>query len=87
MAYVLNGLAELYLAQSRYQECEGRLNRAIVLRERSLGMEHPLLKTPLENLAKLFRKTGRTAKARKVEKRLITIRERQEASVAKTSRA
>ena len=41
MANGLNILAVLYQAQGRYAEAEPLLKRALAIKEKSLGLEHP----------------------------------------------
>src|SRR5262245_112712 len=52
-----------YYAQGRYAEAEPRFQRALALREKALGPEHPLVATSLHNLAGLYRAQGRYAEA------------------------
>jgi tetratricopeptide (TPR) repeat protein len=40
-AAVFNNLAEIYREQGRYQEAEPRMQKALTMREQTLGKEHP----------------------------------------------
>ena len=42
VATSLDGLAGIFLAQGRYAEAEPLYKRALAIRERALGPEHPL---------------------------------------------
>ncbi len=64
----------LYKTQGRYAEAEPLLKRALAIREKTLGPEHPRVATTLENYAALLRKTGRTTEAAKLEARAKAIR-------------
>ncbi len=67
MAASLNNLAELYRAQGKYAEAEPHYQRALVIREKALGPEHPQVAQSLENYATLLRETGRNTEAAKME--------------------
>ena len=47
----LNNLAELYQDQGRYGEAEPLYKRALAIREKALGPEHPDVATSLDDLA------------------------------------
>ena len=74
MANSLNNLAELYRAQDRYAEAEPFQKRALAIREKALGPDHPNVAKSLENYAAVLRKTGRTTEAAKLETRAKAIR-------------
>lgn len=59
VAFVLNDLALLRIAQGRYSEAEPLYLRALAIREKALGPEHPNVATSLNNLAELYGKQGR----------------------------
>jgi hypothetical protein len=59
VAWSLNSLAELHRAQGRYAEAEPFSERALAIRERTLGPDHPDVAAVLENYARLLRATGR----------------------------
>ena len=70
----LNNLAGLYRDQGKYAQAEPLYQRALAIREKALGPEHPDTATSLENYALLLRKTGRSAEAAKLEARAKAIR-------------
>ena len=74
MANSLNNLAELYRAQDRYAEAEPLQKRALAIREKALGPDHPNVAKSLENYAAVLRKTGRTTEAAKLEAQAKAIR-------------
>ena len=76
-AYVgqtLNNLAWLYHTQGRYAEAEPLYQRALAIREKALGPEHPEVAASLENYAALLRETSRDTEAEKMEARAKAIR-------------
>ncbi len=50
----------------RHSEAELLYARALAIREKALGSEHPELATSLENYAALLRQTGRTNEAERM---------------------
>ena len=48
--------------------------RALAIREKALGLEHPSVAMSLENMAELYRQTGRDKEAEALEKRTKAIR-------------
>ena len=73
---MLNNLALVYLAQGRFNETESLLKRALSIREKSLGPEHPDVAETLGNQAELYRHQGRFAEAEAVNKRVVLIVEK-----------
>ena len=67
MATSLNNLAVLYRAQGKYAEAEPLYRRALAIKEKALGPEHPSVATVLANYAALLRKTNRDNEAAKLE--------------------
>ena len=59
----MNNLAELYRAQGKYAEAEPLYKRALGIREKALGPDHPDVATGLNNLAELYRVQGKYAEA------------------------
>ncbi len=55
MAASLNNLALLYEAQGRYGDAEPLYKRALAIREKALGPEHPDVAQSLHNLAKVYK--------------------------------
>jgi tetratricopeptide (TPR) repeat protein len=53
VANSLNNLADLYGAQGRYARAEPLYQRALAIREKALGPDHPDVATSLSNLAQL----------------------------------
>ena len=73
MALALNNLATLYKSQGRYAEAEPLLKRALAIRERALGLDHPDVGLAHNNLAELYRQQGRYAEAEPLLKRALAI--------------
>jgi hypothetical protein len=67
-------LAELYGHIRRYAEAEPLFKRALVIREKTLGLEHPNLVTSLEAYALLLRDMGRPDEASMLESPARAIR-------------
>lgn len=65
----------LYFA-SRYDDALPALERALELREKALGPEHPMIAANLNNLASLYRNKGAYAKAESLHHRARTIWEK-----------
>ena len=57
-------------------EAEPLYKRALAIKEKDLGPEHPLVAASLNNLAKLFKAQGRHAEAEPLHMRALTIREK-----------
>jgi Tfp pilus assembly protein PilF len=69
--------AGFYLYQrALYSEAKPMYMRALEIKEKSLGKNHPNIATSLENLAALLRKTNREAEAQEMEERARGIRGR-----------
>ena len=62
------------VAQGKYAEAEPLYKRALAIREKALGPEHPLVAASLKNYAALVRKNGRGNEAAKLEARAKAIR-------------
>ena len=73
-AGALNNLAFLYKIQGKYAEAEPLYKRALAIREKVLGREHPYIAQSLENYAALLRKTRRGNEAVTMEARAKAIR-------------
>jgi len=56
-----------------YTEAELILKRSLAITEKALGPEHPHVAMALNNLAWLYRDTGREAEAEKLEARAAKI--------------
>ena len=72
----LNDLAELYHDQGRYADAEPLFKRALTIREKALGPDHPDVATTLNNLAELYHDQGRYADAEPLYKRSLAILEK-----------
>jgi tetratricopeptide (TPR) repeat protein len=66
----------LYRDQGRHAEAEPLHKRALAIREKALGPEHPHVATSLDNLAVVYRSQGRIAEAEPLIKRALAIREK-----------
>jgi tetratricopeptide (TPR) repeat protein len=64
VAYVLNNLANLYLAQGKYEQAEPLHMRALQIWERVLCAGHSLAAYPLNNLANLYLAQGKYAQGK-----------------------
>jgi tetratricopeptide (TPR) repeat protein len=62
--------------RTQYPEAEPILERALSIRERALGPEHPEVATSLNELARLYQNQGRYAEAESPLERALSIRER-----------
>jgi len=74
LATSLNNLATLYYSQGKYAQAEPLFRRALAIREKALGPEHPQVATVLENYAALLHKLNRESEADKMEARAKAIR-------------
>ena len=69
--HALNGLRKWAFG---YAEAEPLYKRALAIREKALGLEHPDVARRLENTSALPRKTGRSDEAAALEARAKAIR-------------
>ena len=76
MAQSLNNLAGLYRDQGKYAEAEPLFQRALAIRERTLGPEHPEAARSLQNLAVLYNDQGKYAEAEPLYQRSLAILEK-----------
>ena len=74
MATSLDNLASLNRAQGQYAEAEPLVRRALAIREKAFGLDHPEVATSLENLAALCRATNRGEEAETLVKQVARIR-------------
>ena len=72
----LNNLAELYYAQGKYAEVQPLYQRALAIREKVLGPEHPNVATSLNNLAALYYAQGKYAEVEPLYQRALAILEK-----------
>ncbi|MCP4288365.1 MAG: tetratricopeptide repeat protein, partial [Gammaproteobacteria bacterium] len=71
-----NNLALLYNAQGRYTDAEPLFQRALAIREKVLGPEHPAAAPSLNNLTMLYYAQGRYTDAEPLFQRALAIREK-----------
>jgi tetratricopeptide (TPR) repeat protein len=76
LSWVYHNQANLYLRQGRYARSEARFRRALAIRRRELGPEHPLVAEELLSYSKLLDATGRTQEAEQVRREAAAIQER-----------
>jgi len=60
--------------QGQYAQAEPLYKRSLAIYEKALGPDHPDVATSLENLAELYRKTGRAKEAEWLDARAARIR-------------
>jgi hypothetical protein len=60
--------------RAQYEEAEPLLVRALAIREKALGAEHPAVATILENYSSLLRATDKESESEKLENRASIIR-------------
>ena len=58
LAATLNNLASLYKEEARYADTEPLYKRALAIREKALGPDHPDVAQSLNNLADLYSAQG-----------------------------
>ncbi len=78
MAYILNGLAELYAEQGRYEEAEPLYKRSLEISEglHGDGADDALLAYPLHKLGEIYRNQQRFREAETLFGRALTLREK-----------
>jgi tetratricopeptide (TPR) repeat protein len=69
----LSNLAELCQEQGRYAEAEALHRRALAIREKAMGKEHPAAGFSLHRLALLHEAQGRLAEAKQFCQRALFI--------------
>ena len=74
--FSLNNLAALYDDQGRYADAEPLYKRALAIREKALGPDHPDVATSLNNLAELYRTRVATPRPSRCSKRALAICEK-----------
>jgi tetratricopeptide (TPR) repeat protein len=84
---VLDDLAACYSKQRNYVEAEGLLKKALAIREKTRGPDHPDVELTLRNLAALYREQGRTAEAQPLYRRAPAIREKLQRDRSQTAQA
>ena len=71
LAASLNNLAAIFDAQGKYAEAEPLHQRALAIREKALGSEHPDVAQSLNNLAEVYGAQARYAEAEPLHKRAL----------------
>lgn len=74
-AVALNSRAAILDALGNLQEAEQLFQQSLMIREETLGPNHPEVSTVLNNLAALYRSQGRYAEAETLLERALAIRE------------
>ncbi len=69
-----DGLAVLFVDQGEYAEVEALYERALKIRENTLGSDHPSVAVVLENMAELYIEIGKKEEAEKMAERAKKIR-------------
>ena len=75
-ARLLNKAGVYLYERGRYTHAEPLYQRALAIREKALGPEHPDVATSLNNLAQLYRDQGQYAKAESLYQRALVIGEK-----------
>jgi tetratricopeptide (TPR) repeat protein len=75
VAQTLNDLANAYRVLGKYSEAEGLFKRALVIREKTLGADHPVVADTLNDLANVYLGQGKYSEAEGLYKRTLAIRE------------
>ena len=66
----------MYWKQGKYADAEGLYKRALAIREKALGADHPTWPQTLNNLAIVYHDQGKYADAEGLHKRALAIREK-----------
>ena len=69
-------LGKCFYYQASYAECESLYNKALFIREKVLGPEHPDVATALDNLGLLYWRQGKYAEAESLCRQALSIREK-----------
>ena len=72
----LNSLGKLQLTLGHYQEAQPNLEKALDIREKTLGPDHPNTAASLNNLAELYRAQGKHSGAEPIYHRALKIMEK-----------
>jgi tetratricopeptide (TPR) repeat protein len=73
----LNNIGYIYYAMGRYIDAEPLFVRALDIREKQLGSDHPSTASTLYNLARLYEQMGKYRQSEPLYVRSLTIREQQ----------
>jgi serine/threonine-protein kinase len=75
-ANAFNSQGLLLTVQGRHEEARQEYERALALREKVLGPDHPMVTPSLNNLGNVFEEMGRYEEARQMHERVLAIREK-----------
>jgi len=84
VATELKNIAQLYLVQERYDLAEPLLDRAIAIRSKNLGPSHAKVLDVQELLARLMKKTNRSAEAQELEQYLREVKKESKLASSRT---
>lgn len=73
--------------QHNYAEAEALLKKALAIREKIRGPDHPDVELTLRNLAALYSEQGRTSEAQPLYRRATAIREKLQRDRAQSAQA
>jgi tetratricopeptide (TPR) repeat protein len=76
VARLLNQAGYYLYDRARFSEAEPLLERALAIKEKTLGLDHPSVATGLDNLAGLYYKQGKYAQAEPLCQRALAIDEK-----------
>ncbi|CAM9093379.1 unnamed protein product [Laminaria digitata] len=69
-------LGHVMRLQGKFTEAETLLHRSLVMEEKTLGAEHPVVASSLNHLAALFKSQGKYAEAERLYKRALAIQDK-----------
>ena len=72
----MNGVGRVYVHLGRYADAAPRFERALAIRERGLGSDHPYLAESLSGLADVRVRQDRRKEARALYERALALKER-----------
>jgi serine/threonine-protein kinase len=75
VAIALNNLGVVYESLKKYEEARQMHERALALRQKALGPEHPEVANSLSNLASVLRHQGKLAEAKEKYTRALALHE------------
>ncbi len=76
LTILMKSLATLYRQQGRYAEAETLFQKALVIQQKLLGFEHPVMADSLNGLARVYLRQKRYTEAEPLFQRAITIQKR-----------
>jgi serine/threonine-protein kinase len=75
-ANAFNSQGLILTVQGRYEEARQAYERALALREKVLGPDHPMVTPSLNNIGNVLEEMGRYEEARRMHERVLAIREK-----------